>query len=124
MKVRPKNLKAPTGLTDREKREFRRIRSQLEACGYLAIDEVILRVYLRAFAVWQEAKEIVERDGLTVITPNGSIQIHPANTIVRQQSELLKKLCQELLLSPGARKRAGVDLQDAEADEEKELYGE
>lgn len=121
---RSKVLKAPAGLTDRERREFRRIRAQLEGCGYLPIDEAILRVYLRAYASWQEAKEIVERDGLVVMTPNGSQQIHPASTIVRQQSELLKKLCQELLLSPGARKRAGVELDTAAADDDRELYGE
>lgn len=112
-------LRQPKGLNKIEAAEFRRIRSALRAAGFLAIDEAILRVYLDAYARWKEAADLVKVAGsMITTTPNGSLQIHPANTIVRQQAELLKKLCQELGFSPGARRRLKMDVaQDPDDDD-------
>lgn len=115
----PTQLKPPRGLTRDERKEFNRIKSALIECGFQAtIDEAVLLAYLQTVATFKKARaEQAELTSLVVTTPNGAYQTHPVVTIVRQQSELIKKLAQELAFSPGARKRLGIELGSSEDDD-------
>lgn len=118
-RVKVGEVKLPKGIGKEARAEFRRVRPELIKLGYLEIDQPALLAYLTHYALWRRAKEEVELAPV-ITTVNGSVQISPWHSIMRQNSELMKKWCQELGFSPGSRRRLGIELEEA-ADEE-ELF--
>ncbi len=111
-----KEIKCPPHQDKWGKWMFKRLQSELEAVGYLAIDEAALMNFLTSFSYWLQATQMIKKEGLVIKTPNGSKQIHPAHSIVKQNGELMKKYIQELGFSPGARKRLRINMDDLEDD--------
>lgn len=115
-------VKLPPGMSPLAKKEFRRIREELILMGVTEIDQPTLVAYLTHYAVWLEAKAQVEQLGAVVNTPKGQLQINPWHSVMKQNSELVKKWVQELGFSPGSRKRLGLAREEPEDDSE--LVGE
>jgi P27 family predicted phage terminase small subunit len=111
-------IKLPPGTSPRAAKEFRRIRKELERRGIDEIDRPALMAYLCHHALWEEAKERLEELGPVVETSKGQMQINPWHSIMKQNSELLKKWVQELGFSPASRKRLGLELKEKPTDEE------
>lgn len=116
-------VRLPPGLSREAKQEFERIRAALEEVGYTEIDQPALVAYLTHWGVFVKARSALARDGLTITTSRGSVQINPMHAILRQSSELLKKWVQELGFSPGARRRLKIQFGEAAVDDEEELFG-
>ena len=111
-------LKLPKGMSPRAVREFRRIRPELVARGVCEIDLPALLAYLQHWAMWEEAREKLEELGTVVVTSQGQMQINPWHSVMKQNSELMKKWVQELGFSPGSRKRLGLVLEERLTDED------
>jgi P27 family predicted phage terminase small subunit len=117
-KARVGELKMPKGLSPRAAKEFRRIKRELERLHVLAIDVPALTAYLTHYALWEEAKEQLDLHGAVILTTKGQAQINPWHSIMKQNSELLKKWIQELGFSPGSRKRLAIDMAEKPTDDE------
>jgi P27 family predicted phage terminase small subunit len=105
-------------MSARAVREFRRIRPELEARGICEIDLPALVAYLQHWAMWEEAREKLEEQGTVIVTAKGQLQINPYHSVLKQNSELMKKWVQELGFSPGSRKRLGLVLEEVLSDDD------
>ena len=114
-------LKTPPGLDAVAKKEFKRVKQELLSLNILEIDQPALLAYLYHYSLWIQAKEALERDGLTILTPKGFTQTNPMHSILKQNSELMKKWVQELGFSPSSRRKLGIDTALATADDD-ELF--
>ena len=113
-----KAIKLPEGTPERAVREFKRIKRAMEKLNVLEIDRPALLAYLSHFALWEEAKEMVEKQGAIITTSKGQLQVNPWHSIMKQNSELLKKWVQELGFSPGSRKRLAIEMKEKPSDDE------
>lgn len=111
-------LKPPPGLTPAQKREAARLLPGLRHAGVRSCDQGALAQYLHHWQVVQECKAHLAEHGVTIITPNGSVQVSPFHTMLRQNSELLLRWARELGATPQARKRLGVEFQEEETDDD------
>ncbi len=116
-----RTIKLPRGLDERARREFRRIKPELIECGYTEIDQPALIAYLTHWSLWSQAREALETEGMIVTTPKGFSQVNPWHSVLKQNSELVKKYIQELGLSPGSRKRLGLKREREPTDDD--LFG-
>ena len=113
-----RKIKLPPGMSKRAQVEFARVRGELVRLGYVEIDQPALVAYLTHHALCEDAKEKMAELGPIILTPKGQVQINPWHSILKQNSELMKKWVQELGFSPGSRKRLGIELKPVEDDDE------
>ena len=115
--------KPPAHLDAGAKREWRLISVELEKLGLIAaVDRAALGVYCVAFSSWEKAEKKLKDlgdDGLIESTPSGYKQISVWLQISNRAVEQMKSFLAEFGMSPSARMRVNVTLQqqDLFADE-------
>ena len=95
----------PPWLSKYGKGEWRRIFPLLKDVDTQALDLASVTAYCTCWGVWREAQEKLDAEGSIIATPKGQTQINPWHSILKQQTELLKKLIPELGLSVASRKK-------------------
>lgn len=96
----------PEWLTGIAREEWRRVAPALHAAGLLTgLDVSALEGYVVTYAKWKTAEQQLAEEGLTILTPNGSKQIHPAQSISNQTQKLLLAWVKAFGLSPDSRGR-------------------
>jgi P27 family predicted phage terminase small subunit len=106
------------------KAEWRRIAPKLARLGLLTlIDRASLAAYCQLWSRWQKAEAVLQRDGLTFMTPNGFLQKRPEVTIARESMALLRNFSTEFGLSPASRSRVQAVSPAEEIDPFEEFLG-
>lgn len=82
---------------------------ELDGLGLLAkIDRAVLATYCDAWAKHEQARELLDREGLTARGQKGEPIKHPAWMIYTQSATLIAQLSKELFASPNARLRSAL----------------
>ena len=96
----------PKWLTGIAEEEWNRVAPALHAAGLLTgLDVSALVGYCACYAKWRQAEQQLAEEGLTILTPNGSTQIHPCQSISNQAQKLLLSWVKAFGLSPDSRGR-------------------
>lgn len=66
------------------------------------IDAGSLAALCETYAVWSAARDARDRDGLTIVQPNGRTVTNPAVVVERQASAEYRAWCREFGLTPSA----------------------
>lgn len=110
----------PSYISKEAKAEWKRITPELKRLGVLAtIDRAMLTTYCETWALWNVAREVISREGVTVIGQKGETVKHPAWQIYRDAATLMASLAKELGVSPNARLR--MKAPDVEHEDEGDL---
>ena len=90
----------------------------LERLGVLTeIDAAAFAGYCQAYARWKEAEEFLSKHGTIFKTPSGYIQQVPQVSIAQTYLKVMKDFCSEFGLTPAARTRIRVDVEETSADD-------
>ena len=117
-KPEKKSPKCPSWLEPEAKKEWRRMSKVLERLGVLTeIDAAAFAGYCQAYARWKEAEEFLSKHGTIFKTPSGYIQQVPQVSIAQTYLKVMKDFCSEFGLTPAARTRIRVDVEEASADD-------
>lgn len=113
----PTGLRAPSDLTNAQKKLWRKINRDAPYQLLKAIDVFALKRYVVALSIYDEAKEAVEKSSKVIAYPGGSPGYNPWLGILNRQGEILLRLEAEFGFTPSARTRIGF-LDDPEDDED------
>jgi len=92
----------PSHLNDAARREYERL---ADTCHWLtAADSGVVEAAAVQFALWRQALEVLERDGLCY-KANDLTKTHPAFRVASQAVALYLRACSELGASPVSRAR-------------------
>jgi len=117
-KPEKKSPKCPSWLEPEAKKEWRRMAKVLERLGVLTeIDAAAFAGYCQAYARWKEAEEFLSKHGTIFKTPSGYIQQVPQVSIAQTYLKVMKDFCSEFGLTPAARTRIKVDVEEKSADD-------
>lgn len=117
-KLQKKAPKCPPWLEPEAKKEWKRMAKTLEAIGVLTqIDATAFAGYCQAYARWKEAEEFLTKHGTIFKTPSGYIQQVPQVSIAQTYLKVMKDFCSEFGLTPAARSRIRVDMQEKAKDD-------
>ena len=98
--------RCPKWLTGLAREEWKRVAPALHTAGLLTgLDVSALEGYCVTYAKWKIAEQQLAEEGLTILTPNGCTQIHPAQSICNQTQKLLLSWIKAFGLSPDSRGR-------------------
>lgn len=110
--------RCPNWLEDEAKKEWKRMSKQLEHLGILTeIDMAAFAGYCQAYARWKEAEEFITQHGTIVKTPSGYWQQVPQVSIAQTYLKIMNRFCEQFGLTPSARSRIAVDMDENESDE-------
>lgn len=105
----------PTHLSVGAKKEWKRIAPELERLGLIAkIDRAALAIYCQTFARWEHAEKKLKEEGdegLVYAMPSGYKQTSPWLQISNRCVELIYKSLAEFGMTPSARSRVTVTVQ-------------
>lgn len=109
-KNEPKPLRciasAPEWVSPEAAAYWDKIEPMLYRIGVLTeADELMLGILCQSYANLLRAREMLEKHGPVIKTPNGSIQISPFKSLERQAFADIIKVCQEFGMSPSSRSR-------------------
>lgn len=108
---------APSYLSDAARREFERL---ADTCPWLTgADSGVVEAAATEFALWRQAVEALDRDGLTY-TANGLIKTNPLIRVAAQSAALYLRACSELGATPVSRTR--VDAGEAAVTDDLEQW--
>lgn len=109
----------PKWLTGLAREEWERVSPALHAAGLLTrLDVSALEGYCACYAKWRQAEQQLVEEGLTILTPNGSTQIHPCQSISNQAQKLLLSWVKAFGLSPDSRGRMELPPPPPPSDED------
>ncbi len=97
---------APKWLPEHGKAAWKIVMAQLVADGKIAKHELsVVEGYCVATARVREAEEIVQREGMTYVSPSGDIKRRPETMILKESIEAQRRLAAELGLTPASREK-------------------
>jgi P27 family predicted phage terminase small subunit len=103
----------PAHLSPTAKAEWKRLAGALSEIGLLTqIDRTVLAAYCQAYGRWVEAERRLAETPPLLKTPAGYVQVSPWVTISNKQVELMTRLMAELGLTPSARSRLAITVQN------------
>lgn len=103
---RPVAPKCPAWLLPEARREWRRVRPELERLGLLTVvDGVALAGYCQSYARWREAEAAIDEHGATFTTDTGYVGVRPEVAIAQRSLQMLRAFCAEFGLTPASRGR-------------------
>lgn len=112
--TRPGAPKMPPGLSDEEKREWKRVVPPLVELGIITpMDQRALRDYVRCSVRLEEAERDVGERGILIQGERGMVK-NPALQVAREYRSALVKWCQLFGMTPDARGRMTLPEPDAE----------
>ena len=110
--------KCPSWLEPEAKKEWKRMSKVLESMGVLTqVDMTAFAGYCQAYARWKEAEEFLSKHGTIFKTPSGYIQQVPQVSIAQTYLKVMKDFCSEFGLTPAARSRIRVDIEEIAKDD-------
>jgi P27 family predicted phage terminase small subunit len=112
------SISMPAGLSKDQRAEFARLMPALEKAGINDADQSAVIQYLEHWEACRMSRAHILKHGRTTTTPNGSVQVSPHHTILRQNSELLMRWSRELGATPMGRKRLGVGGEEPPEDDD------
>ncbi len=100
----PKRPPPPKWLSQAARKQWDRIAKDLHDCGLLtSIDQLALALLCENYAMWYDAKLLVEVEGFFCRSDNGNLYQHPAvGAMNRAQKNLISLMCQ-FGMTPSAR---------------------
>ncbi|WP_211951248.1 P27 family phage terminase small subunit [Cupriavidus yeoncheonensis] len=101
-------LKVPAGLSAAERRLWRSIVASLPADFFKAADVGLLTVYVRTASVANAAGDVLNAEGLVVVTPTGRRRAHPAINQWNAAVFTLARVAHKLRLSHASHVRDGA----------------
>ena len=111
-KPEKKAPRCPSWLEPEAKKEWRRMSKILEELGVLTeVDMTAFAGYCQAYSRWKEAEEFLSKHGTIFKTPSGYIQQVPQVSIAQTYLKVMKDFCSEFGLTPAARSRIRVDVE-------------
>lgn len=119
MTLEPGAPSAPSTLCREAKAEWNRIVPELNRTGLLAkVDRGALAAYCDAWAKWNEARRLLDAEGLTCESGRDNRPAkHPAWMVYAQAATLMAAFEKELFISPNARLRSALpEADDGEAE--------
>lgn len=109
---------APKWLPHHGKVEWRRVLPQLIEGRKIAGHELgTVEAYCLAVATMRAAEAIVQRDGMTYMSPSGDTKRRPETTILKENIEASRRLANELGLTPASRSKNKGGARGSEKDE-------
>lgn len=103
-KPETKSLPCPTHLPAIAATEWDRIVPELVELGLLsAIDQVALEGYCISYHRWREAEDVLDAEGLTMLTPQNFEMQRPEVSIANQARKQCLEFLREFGLSPASR---------------------
>lgn len=103
-------MPVPRHLREEARREWRRLRPELEAAGLLtAVDADALALYCETYATWVEATAQAQKEGLIVYTDKGYPVQNPLLGIANQAARMLRAMLIEFGMTPASRSRVAVE---------------
>ena len=113
----------PAHLGDAAKHEWLRLRKKLAPSGLLTpLDTNVLAMYCIAYARWVEAEEQLTRIGPVVKTKNGNLIQNPYLAVANRAMEQMLLYARELGMTPSARSRIQLPVQQAGPSLAEELF--
>jgi P27 family predicted phage terminase small subunit len=108
VQVMDDRIPAPDGLTDAERSEWRAIVNSMPSSYFRAADIPLLRAFVAASALYNEALAMIRKDGMiltTITSGNNRVQkqAHPATKVLSEQVAIMSTMAQKLRLAPSAR---------------------
>jgi P27 family predicted phage terminase small subunit len=88
------------------------------------LDRNILAGYCSAFALWQQAQEVLHQQGTVYFTPKGKLEIRPEVEIAKTTGEMMQGFAEELGLTPTSRARMNLPKENKEIDPMEEILRE
>jgi len=113
----------PAELTGEAAAEWGRLVAELEPRGVLSpLDRSALMALCQQWALYQEAREVIEREGHFYQSPNGRKFLNPWTTIAKDALKSWSGLMLEFGLSPASRARLRIPTAAAPRDEKTERF--
>lgn len=110
---KPKLPKAPAFLSDRAKREWRRIGRQLLGAGIVTdLDAMALAGLVQSYMRWVEAQEGLAQTGLLIRGRDGVPRLNPLLRVSREAQSEYTRLLMEFGLTPSSRSRVQAHKQE------------
>lgn len=104
--TRDQKPKPPDDIDGEALLEWERITEELEDAGHLdRTDRALITVYVRTWAVWRKAAEVVAQDGPIVLLPNNWPGQSPELKAMIECGKVLDKLLTSLGLTPTFREK-------------------
>lgn len=113
----PTGLRAPSDLTDTQKKLWKKINRDAPYQLLKAIDVFALKRYVVALSIYDKAKHAIENSTLVIAYPSGYPGVNPWLGILNKQSDILLRLESEFGFTPSSRTKVGV-LDDPYDDED------
>ncbi len=114
----PTGLRAPSDLTEGQKKLWRKINRDAPYQLLKAIDTFALKRYVTALSIYDEAKQSIKDSSLVIRYPNGSPAHNPWLGIMNRQADILLRLEGEFGFTPSARTKIGfLDQPDDDEDD-------
>lgn len=107
---------APRWLSHAAKLQWKRLVTPLYECGLLTqVDQLALAMLCEAYATYQDARLLVEQEGMIAISEKGSPYLHPAVGIMNSSRRELLTWAREFGMTPSARTRIEIDADNEQA---------
>lgn len=104
--------------------EWKRLVPEMIKLGYTTVDRTCLMGYCVHYSLWRQAADHIREHGLMTTTPNGFQQPSPMHNILRGEAEILRKLMNELGITPSARRKNGMEIASSSTARDDEfLFG-
>jgi P27 family predicted phage terminase small subunit len=71
-------------------------------------DVTAFSAYCQAYGRWQEAEELVSKQGIMILSPTNFPMQHPALAVANKAMEQIAKFCAEFGMTPSSRTRVQV----------------
>ncbi len=114
-KPRPIAPSPPSWLPREAKKQWKELAPALEKERLLTeVDGLAFAMLLLHWAQVAEATKILKKEGLITVDERGLPRKHPAHQILRDHSEAFRQYMAEFGLSPSARSRLNLPVQDEE----------
>ena len=99
----PQRLEPPDTLSDDEATVWRRIVNALPAGHFQPADAELLRAFVTACVMHDEAKAMVNQHGMMMVNERGTPVANPMLSTMQSQAQTMKALATSLRLSPQSR---------------------
>jgi P27 family predicted phage terminase small subunit len=115
----------PNWLSPAAKREWKRVTPELSRLGILSrLDRNILAGYCSTYALWQQAQEVLSKQGTAYVTTKGKLETRPEVEIAKTAAEMMNAFAEELGLTPTSRARMNLPPENKELDPIEEILRE
>jgi len=105
--------KCPLWIKGEARKEWKRVVPMLDALGVLTeMDVTAFEIYCRTYAQWKYAEEQLNKEGLTITTPNGHKQTSPYVSIANQCKKIMRNYLAAFGMTPVDRARKSVAPKD------------